>query len=119
MEYDVAIVGAGPAGLACAIRIKQLCEKAGQELNVCVLEKGAEVGAHILSGNVFEPRALDELFPEWKSMDAPLHTPVTEDRFLFLTEKASIPMPTPPQMHNDGNYIISLSELSRWLGEQA
>ncbi|KAK3245134.1 hypothetical protein CYMTET_45282, partial [Cymbomonas tetramitiformis] len=119
MDYDVAVIGAGPAGLASAIRIKQMCEEQGRDISVCVLEKGAEVGAHILSGNVFETRALDELFPDWKEQGAPLHTPVVKDSFMFLTEKMALPLPNPPQMHNDGNYIISLSQLTRWLGERA
>ncbi len=119
MHYDVVIVGAGPAGLAAAIRLKQLAAERAQEVSVCVLEKGAEVGAHILSGAVMEPRALNELFPNWKSRGAPLHTPVTQERFLFLTERASYTLPLPPQMHNAGNYIISLGQVCRWLAQQA
>ena len=115
MSYDVVIVGAGPSGLACAIRLKQLKPDA----TVCILEKGSEVGAHLLSGAVFEPRALDELIPDWKDKGAPLSTSAGKDKFLFLTEKKAFPLPVPPQMHNKGNYIISLGVLARWLAEQA
>ena len=119
MEFDVVVVGAGPSGLATAIRLRQMCAEAGTDLSVCVVEKGSEVGAHILSGAVLEPRSLDELLPDWKERGAPLNTPVSEDRFLFLTRSGAIRLPTPPQMHNQGNYIISLGNLCRWLGEQA
>jgi len=119
MEYDVVIVGAGPAGLAAAIRLKQLAAAGGTELSVCVIEKGSEVGAHILSGAVFEPRALNELLPDWRERGAPLDTPAIDDRFLYLTRRHAFRLPTPPQMHNRGNYIVSLGNLCRWLAGQA
>ncbi|MBB44207.1 MAG: electron transfer flavoprotein-ubiquinone oxidoreductase [Rhodospirillaceae bacterium] len=119
MEVDVVILGGGPSGLSAAIRLRQLAEKTNQEISVCVLEKGSEVGAHILSGAVLEPRALNELFPNWKELGAPLNTPVTEDQFLLLSEKNAISLPTPPQMNNHGNYIVSLGNVCRWLKEQA
>lgn len=119
LEYDVVIVGSGPSGLAAGIRIRQLCEENGKDLSVCILEKASEVGAHILSGAVLQPTALNELIPDWKDKNAPLNTPVTSDRFVFLTKKSAFRLPTPPQMNNHGNYIISLGNLCRWLAEQA
>jgi len=123
MEFDVVIVGAGPAGLSAACRLKQQAAENGQEISVCVVEKGSEVGAHILSGAVFEPRALDELFPNWKELGAPLNTPVKrDDIYLLKDDRQATKVPNffvPKPMHNEGNYIISLGNFCRWLGQQA
>src|ERR671927_491345 len=115
MEFDVLIVGGGPSGLAAAIRLKQIAP----DLSVCLVEKGSEIGAHILSGAVLEPRALDELLPDWREDPPALATPAKDDRFMYLTATRAVRLPTPRTMHNEGNYIVSLGNVCRWLGAKA
>ena len=119
MNFDVLIIGAGPSGLSSSIRLAQLAKKNNKELNIGIVEKGSEVGAHILSGAVLETKALDELIPDWKTKDSPLKTEAKKDNFLLLTRNRSFKLPTPPQMSNEGNYIISLGNLCKWLGKYA
>ena len=119
MEFDVLIIGAGPAGLSAAIRLAQLNQKENKSLSICVIEKGATVGAHILSGAVLEPRALNELIPDWQNKEAPISIPVSQDRFYRLKKRFALRLPNPPIMKNHGNFIISLGQFSQWLATQA
>ena len=119
MNFDVLIVGAGPSGLSASIKLSQLAKKNNKELTICIVEKGSEVGAHILSGAVLEPKALNELIPNWKNKESPLKTEAKKDNFLLLTKNKSFHLPTPPQMKNDGNFIISLGNFCRWLAKEA
>ena len=119
LQFDILIVGGGPAGLSCAIRLAQLNQNKGQQLSICVLDKGGQIGAHILSGCVLSPRVLDQLIPNWKSLDTPIQTAVKKERFYWMTESTQYRLPVPPQMNNRGNYLISLSQLCQWLGSYA
>lgn len=119
LEFDVLIIGAGPAGLACAIRYAQLCKESNKNLSICVLEKAAQIGGHTVSGAVIEPQAITELLPDWQNLNSPIQTKAKNDKFFFLTENNFFKLPTPKPMHNTGNYIVSLSEVVKWLGEQA
>ena len=119
LHFDVVIVGAGPAGLSSAIRLKQLAEQENKELSICVLEKGSQVGAHILSGAVMDSKALEELLPNWRYENSPIQTQVTEEIFYLLTPNRALSLPVPPSLHNHGHYIVSLGVVCRWLSTQA
>ncbi len=119
LHYDIVIVGGGPAGLSCAIKLGQLNQNRPKKLNICLIEKASEIGAHILSGNILETRSIDMLIPDWRTKDSPVKTAAKKDRFYWLSKKYAWPFPTPPQMYNHGNYIISLSQLCRWLAKEA